>query len=311
MKAVVVDPTALARLALKEVAEPVPNPAEALVRVAAISLNLGEVRRAQTVEAGWQPGWDLAGTVEQAAADGSGPGAGTRVVGFVPEKAWGELVAVPTNSLAQLPANVSFAQAATLPVAGLTALYALERGGFLLGRKVLVTGASGGVGIFACQLAHLSGAYVVAGVRQADKAASCKEAGADEVVVGEDLSMAKPFGRYDLILESVGGSSLGTALSLLAPGGVCVSFGASAGGEVTFDVRSFFPTGGASLYGFILFNEVGAKPASQGLDRLARLISDGRLQPLIDLEAPLSQIGEVAQKLLDRQITGKAVLHLN
>jgi len=311
MKAVVVDPTALARLALKEVAEPVPNPAEALVRVAAISLNLGEVRRAQTVEAGWQPGWDLAGTVEQAAVNGSGPGAGTRVVGFVPEKAWGELVAVPTNSLAQLPANVSFAQAATLPVAGLTALYALERGGFLLGRKVLVTGASGGVGIFACQLAHLSGAYVVAGVRQADKAASCKEAGADEVVVGEDLSMAKPFGRYDLILESVGGSSLGTALSLLAPGGVCVSFGASAGGEVTFDVRSFFPTGGASLYGFILFNEVGAKPASQGLDRLARLISDGRLQPLIDLEAPLSQIGEVAQKLLDRQITGKAVLHLN
>ena len=73
---------------------------------------------------------------------------GARVVGLLPSGAWAELVAVPTNSLAELPESVSFELAATLPVAGLTALYALETGGGLIGRSVLVTGASGGAGNF-------------------------------------------------------------------------------------------------------------------------------------------------------------------
>ncbi|HEX8261079.1 MAG TPA: hypothetical protein VF558_12380 [Rubrobacteraceae bacterium] len=116
------------------------------------------MRRAQTAEVGFNPGWDLAGTVERTAADGTGPRAGARVVGLLPSGAWAELVAVPTNSLAELPESVSFELAATLPVAGLAALYALEKGGGLIGRSVLVTGASGGVGNFGIQLARLSGA---------------------------------------------------------------------------------------------------------------------------------------------------------
>ena len=148
IKAVVVDPGAPNRLALADVEEPSPTPSEALVRVAAVSLNRGEVRRAESSEPGFRPGWDLAGTVERAAADGSGPPEGSRVVGFLPSGAWAELACVPTDSVAALPEGVSFEEASTLPVAGLTALYALEEGGNLLGRSVLVTGASGGAGQF-------------------------------------------------------------------------------------------------------------------------------------------------------------------
>jgi NADPH:quinone reductase-like Zn-dependent oxidoreductase len=144
MRAILVDKAAPANLSLGETEEPSAAPSEALVRVSAISLNRGEVNRAQIAEPGLNPGWDLAGTVERPAADGTGPQTGARIVGFLPSGAWAALAAVPTNSLAELPENVSFEQAATLPIAGLTALYALEKGGVLLGRSVLVTGASEG-----------------------------------------------------------------------------------------------------------------------------------------------------------------------
>ncbi len=310
MRAVLVDKAAPANLSLGEAEEPTPAPSEALVRVSAISLNRGEVRRAQMAEPGFNPGWDLAGTVEQAAVDGTGPQAGARVVGFLPSGAWAELAAVPTRSLAELPENVSFAQAATLPVAGLTALYALEKGGGLLGRSVLVTGASGGAGHLAVQLARLSGARVVAFVRREEHEGLVREAGAHQVAVGEDAGNAGAFGPYHLILESVGGNVLGEAIGMLASGGLCVSFGVSGVAETTFDVRDFFLTGGARLYGFILFHETLAYPASDGLARLARLVGEGRLAPHISVEASWKQVGEVAQQLLDRGYTGKAVLRV-
>lgn len=279
IRAVVVDPDAPNRLALAGVEEPSPAPSEVLVRVAAISLNRGEVRRAAASEPGFRPGWDLAGTVERPAADGSGLDEGTRVVGFLPSGAWAELVAVPTNALAELPESASFEDAATLPVAGLTAMYTLEKGGGLIGRNVLVTGASGGAGLFALQLARMSGARVVALVRRREHEELVREAGAHEVVVDEDGATAGDHGPYHLILESVGGEVLGNALSMLAPEGTCVSFGDSGEAEVTFDARSLYLSGGAKLYGFILFHEVIARPASEGLARLARLVDEGRLRP--------------------------------
>jgi NADPH:quinone reductase len=310
IRAVVVDPEAPNRLALADVGEPSPTPSEALVRVAAVSLNRGEVRRAESSEPGFRPGWDLAGTVERAAADGSGPQEGSRVVGFLPSGAWAELVAVPTDSVAALPEDVSFEEASTLPVAGLTALYALEEGANLLGRSVLVTGASGGAGQFGLQLARAAGARVVGLVRREEHAGFVEEAGAHEVVVDESGAAAREQGPYHLVLESVGGEVLGNALSMLAPGGTCVSFGTSASTEVEFDARTLYLTGGARLYGFILFHEVLARPASGGLDRLARMVADGRLKPRVEVVAPWTEVGEVARRLIERGYTGKAVLQV-
>jgi NADPH:quinone reductase-like Zn-dependent oxidoreductase len=310
-RAVVVDPNVTGRLAIREVEVPSLASSEALVRVSALSLNLGEVRRALTMaEAGWRPGWDIAGVVEKAAADGSGPKVGARVVGLVPTGGWSELVPVPTISLADIPASISFTQAATLPVAGLTALYALAQGGFLLGKSVLVTGASGGVGHFGCQLARHAGAHVVASVRSTERVSLVKEEGTHEVAIGTDLTAAAAFGPYDLILDSVGGRSLTNALTMLAQDGVCVLYGVSESPEVSFEARKFMTIGGASLYGLILFDEIKRRPASQGLTQLLRLVQDGRLRPAIEVEAPWTQVADVANRLYDRKIAGKAVLHI-
>lgn len=310
-RAVVVDPNSPGRLAIKPSPMRPPLPSEAVVRVKAISLNLGEVRQAlTTAEAGWRPGWDLAGVVEQPAADRSGPPAGARVVGFLSDGAWAEMAAVPTNAMAQLPDSVSFAQAATLPVAGLTALYSLEQHGAIIGRRVLITGASGGVGHLAVEIANRAGAFVVASVRRPEREKHARLSGADEVIVGEDPSIAAKFGPYDLILESIGGASLAAALKMIAPGGTCVLYGVSASSEASFDAATFMLTGGASLYGFNGYYELSRRPAAQGLARLAEMVAGGRLHPQIELEAPFEQIAEVANKLYDRGIAGKAVLRL-
>ena len=307
-RAVVVDPEAPGRLVIRPVAEPVPDRGGAAVRVRAISLNRGEVRRSGMAAAGWRPGWDLAGEVERAAADGSGPRVGTRVVGLLPEGAWAERVAVPTHALAELPDKVTFSQAATFPVAGLTALHALAKGGLLLGHRVLVTGATGGVGDFAVQLARLAGAHVTVSARRADQWPALRALGAHEVVVGDEI---QPSPKYNLVIESVGGRTLGTALAALERGGVCVTLGVSAAAEVTFDARQFFVAGRTTLYGFYLFTELGSEPASVGLRRLAYLVAAGQLAPHISLERPWGEIGQVAQDLMARRFPGKAVLTLD
>lgn len=308
IRSVVVDPALPDRLVIRQVEHPEPLPHEAVVKVAAISLNRGEVRRSQSAEAGWRPGWDLAGTIEMAASDGSGLPVGTRVVGFLPAGAWAERVAVPTDAIAALPDEIDFNTAATLPVAGLTALMALDRGGALLDRSVLITGASGGVGYFACQLAAEAGAIVTAQVRRPELVEFVTAARADRVVVGEGFDRYAP---YDLALDSVGGSVLPAVLEQLAPDGTCVMFGATAGANVTFNASKFYGKGGLNLFGFILFHELKHQPAGVGLARLVKLVANGALIPHIALEAPWSEIARVAQQLTDRQFLGKAVLIIN
>ena len=221
IRAVAVDPETPGRLALRPVDPPSPATGEALVRVRALSLNRGEVRASQNARPGTRPGWDIAGVVEEAAADGSGPGVGERVVGLVRTAGWAELVAAPTTNLAALPEAVSFSQASTLPVAGLTALYALDRSPGLTGRNVLITGASGGVGHLGVQIAINGGATVTGLVRQEKHIQAVREAGAQNVVADETGAGAAASGPFNIVLESVGGPVLGNVLDLtgaLRPG---------------------------------------------------------------------------------------------
>lgn len=136
MRALVSSPSA-PHIELRDVPEPEPLPHQALVDVKAVSLNRGEVKRLTASDPGIIWGWDLAGIVTHAAADGSGPSKGARVVGLMNPGAWAQRAAVRTNWLAELPDGTSFEQAASLPVAGLTALRALEVAGFVLDKRVL------------------------------------------------------------------------------------------------------------------------------------------------------------------------------
>jgi NADPH:quinone reductase-like Zn-dependent oxidoreductase len=309
VRAVVVD--ASRKLALAPVELAAATDDAVTVRVTAISLNRGEVNRALSQSAtGSRPGWDFAGVVEASASDGSGPPSGTRVVGFLPGGAWAECVRVPSHAVAALPAGVTDAQAATLPVAGLTALHALRQGGLLLGRKVLVDGATGGVGHLAVQLASAAGAQVYAQVRRPEQAPIVAPWCGDRIIVAPELQAAAASGPYHLILDSIGGSALSAALTMLAPRGTCVTFGVSESPVSTFESGVFFRQGGVRLYGLILFYELKSAPAGEDLALLANEIAAGRLSPHIDVEAPWTDIDAIARRLLAREFVGKAVLHI-
>ena len=313
IRAIVVDPAAPGRLAIKPVELRDPDRDEVAIEVTAISLNRGETRRAlQQAEPGWRPGWDFAGIVDAEAADGSGPKKGTRVVGILPSGAWAERVNCRSHAVAALPDAVTDAQASTLPVAGLTALHALRQGGLLLGRKVLVDGASGGVGHLACQLALAAGAIVWGHVRREEQRARVAEWCGGRVIVGRDLSAAREQGPYWMVLDSLGGSALSAAMGMLAPNGTCVTFGISDAATATVESRTFFGTGGARLYGLTLFHELmSVERGGIGLALLAAEIEAGRLKPQIGVEAGWTDIAAIAQRLIDRDFTGKAVLHIS
>jgi NADPH:quinone reductase len=308
MRALLARPSARHGLELGDIEAPQPLPSQALVAVRAVSLNRGEARYLPQREEGTVHGWDVAGVVDRQAADGSGPAEGERVVGLVSEGAWAELAAVRTDRLAALPEDVSFEAAATLPVAGMTAVRALEVAGPLLGRRVVITGASGGVGRFAIQLARAGGAHVTGVSSSPERAEGLAEIGADEVI-GE---LTPGGGRFDAILESVGGASLAAALARVAPWGIVVSFGNSSGQETTFDVSPFYALPGARLYGLRVFDELERTGSGvRYLRFLAERVADGALDPQVTVTRSWREAGETLEDLLERRLRGKAVLTID
>ena len=313
MRAVVVDFQAPGGLIIHHVEKPIPLLNEVLVRVAATSINRGEVEGPRAAGmTSMRPGWDLAGTVEAAALDGSGPPAGTRVAGIVRAGAWAELVAVPATAVAVIPTAVSFAHAATLPVAGLTALHALSRGGLIVAKHVLITGATGGVGLFAVQIARASGACVVAMIRNPDHQAVVEDWGADHVLIG-DIAAAAGLGPYHLALDAIGGATSSAMLAMLREDGTCISYGTSGTPGARAWVASLSDQPARTnprRQGFSLFEVLHHEPAAEGITRLLALVASNVILPHVEVETSWTDIVAVATQLLDRTFVGKAILHL-
>jgi NADPH:quinone reductase-like Zn-dependent oxidoreductase len=291
-------------LEMREVDPPKAAPNEILLQTKAMSINRGELRLLASRPAGWRPGQDISGEVLQPAVDGSGPPPGTRVVALVDQAGWAEQVAVPTSRLGPLDDGVTYAEAATLPVAGLTALRALRLGGTLLGKKVLVTGASGGVGQFAVQLAARSGADVTGTSRTADRAQSLLTSG--DVKLVSDLNSLQ--GPYDLILESVGGESLTAALKHVARDGKVIVFGNSSGQDSSISFGSFAGRAHATVYAFFVYES--GEPPTFGADLalLASEVAACRLNPIIGAQGSWSDPVSALNSVRERRLEGKAVL---
>ena len=291
-------------LRLAEVPDPVPGPAEVLVRVQATSLNRGEVVRAKNAAAGQQVGWDVVGVVERAADQAEGPAVGTTVVGLVGNGAWAEFAAVPVDYLASVPSGVTPAQAACVPVAGMTAFRALALGGFPVGRRVLVTGASGGVGHVAVQLARAA-RMTVTGLIRTPEGNDSAVAACHHVL--RDIHDAQ--GPYDHILEGVGGEVLSGCLDVVAPHGMVVSYASTLMDPAMLGPRWFGAHLGASLRSMLIFEELKrTQSAPSDLTTLCELIADGVLTPHIPIELDWVRGGELARDLLSRKVTGKIVL---
>lgn len=300
MTALVVDPSAPYGVRLGEVPEPVPGPGEVLVDVRHLSLNFGELSmsRGGHVPPGTVLGWDAAGIVAVPAAAVRGPATGERVVTRGDFGGWAQRRAVPVNELAVVPATVDLAVAATLPVAAGTALQALRAAGPLLGRRVLITGASGGVGRFAVQLAAHGGASVIASVGSLAHGEGLSALGADQVVVGLEGIDAP----VDIILDAVGGSQMVRAWSLLAAGGSLQSIGWTSGEPACFP--PYATVGPAkSLTAFMMSNGLGPDLAT-----LLGFLDEGWLKAEMGWRGPWEQIDAAAEALFGRRVRGKAVL---
>jgi NADPH2:quinone reductase len=277
MQAVVSTPGGERWAELRDLPTPEPGPDELLVEVHAAGINRGELTLVQLRDE-FRPGQEIAGVVA------AGPRRGERVVGLADWHGWAEYATVPEHRTVTLPDEIGFATAAALPMAGNTALNLVRLGGDLLGRNVTVTGASGGVGVIATQLARLAGANVTA-----------VSAVTDDVPDGQHV-----------ILESVGGASLDKAIAKVALGGLILVFGNSSKERSTIDFRDFAGRDRVRVQTF--FSAHYEHLAAENLRTLLGLVADGRLEVRVGLETPLAEVNDALDALDQRRVDGKAIL---
>jgi NADPH:quinone reductase len=303
MKSFVPDGEGQVRLA--DVDDVSPAAGEAVMTVEAFSVNRGETLLLQDPPAGWRPGKDIAGRVVRAASDGTGPPAGTRVVGHPPSHGWAERAAVCASALVELPDEIATVTAAALPLAGLTALRLLRAAGPLIGRRLLITGASGGVGHYVTELAIGSGAEVTAVSASQERGARLASLGAAVVTDPADAP-----GRYDVVMESAGGASLAAARRKARTSGTVLWFGQASGTPATIDFFDWIDgTAGAPI---VAFHYQRPDFADDGdLAALVRLVAAGRLHPEIGALLPWERTPDVIDAIRQRRLRGNAVLTLS
>ena len=287
---------------IREVDEPAPAPNEVVIEVRTASLNRGELGLLPA-RPGWRPGQDIAGVVVRAASVSGGPDVGSRVAAVVDQAGWAERVAAPVSRVGPLPDGVTFSEGATLGVAGLTALRALRVGGSLFGSRVAVTGAAGGVGTFAVQLARLGGAHVTAVVGSHERGRRLVELGAHRVLV----EVEERGDAFDVVMEGVGGPSLERSLHSLAPGGLVVLYGGASGQPARVTLADFRGGPGGRIHGFFIYR-TGTETFGQDLSYLAQHVGEKRLRPQIGMEVSWQQLDVAIAALRDRKVEGKVVL---
>ena len=252
------------------------------------------------------PGRDLAGTIVAVGSSVTRFAVGDAVFG-IGIGSFSEYAAVREGKLARTPESLTPAQAAVVPISGLTALHAVRDAGRLQkGQGVLIVGASGGVGSYAVQLAKTFGANVT-GVCSTTKTDLVRNLGADRVIDYTQDDFADGTQRYDLVLDIGGSSSLSRLRRALTPNGTLVIVGGEQGGNLTGmgrQVRALM------LSPFVSQRLTMLVPKENYLDleRLAELIEGGELTPSVDREFPLEQAADAMRQLVAGTVQGKLAI---
>lgn len=309
MKAMVYDKALPARLALREVEDPVPQRGEVLIRVYASSINAADYRsmRLGIVPKNGIYGADVAGTVVRCGADTSRFAVGDEVLGDLADSGFGgfaEFVAAPEALLSKKPAGVSFETAAAVPLAGGTALQAIRLAVDLAGKRVLIIGASGGVGSFALQLAKINGAVVTAvtSTRNLDQA---RALGADYVC---DYTKENPLAKraqYDRIFVMHGDRRMRDLRFALATGGIAVIVGGALKRVIQASLfGGLYSTGGKRIC------VLSAKPDAKNTAELMRLVETGAIKPVIERVVPLHEMAQAFAHVALGHAGGKVVVRV-
>lgn len=272
--------------------DPVAGQGESLVQVHAASLNRGNLRGIRIAEPGTPIGWDVAGVT----ADGR------RVAGVTLSGAFGREAVIPDAWLAPVPDEVSLTVAAALPIAFVTALQIIrDVVAVQEGDRVLVTGAAGGVGLAAVQLAKQRGAIVTGTVSDPEKVEIVRALGADHVLVGGHGA-----GPYDVVLDSIAGDSVKESIDVSAPWGTVVLFGSSSGGGVKFDPRALFGKS-ASVLGYSIFDSPSTSMIGRDLKHLLEMVAEGAISVHLWATKALEDLPGALEALESRRVVGKVV----
>lgn len=253
------------------------------------------------------PGLDLAGTVEEVGAAVTRFSIGDQVFG-VGKGSFAEYAAARESQLARIPANVSFEQASVVPVSGCTALQALRTGGPIVpGQKVLILGASGGVGSYAVQLAKAAGA-VATGVCSTAKMDLVRSLGADHVIDYTKQDFAEGTGHYDLILDIAGNPTLSRLRRALTRTGTAVITGGEEGGSWTGSMDRQLRALALSPFIPQRLTMVFGTEGAADLEHLAGLLAAGTLVPAIDRSYPLEQVPDAMRYFDAGKTRGKIAI---